>query len=137
MDSLNDFKYVFILALILLLSGCSNIYWGSVKNTTNEVVKVKLTFKNEYGTHYLELPPLKPMGHELWDYEQSSLTITKIDKNLSRVEATNNEGCTITFDRAAIDKKVENHELEIVIEPQDFIDACGIKANKTGVTLNN
>lgn len=126
----NTYKYLLILCFPLFLSACSNIYWGSIKNTTHEVITVKLTFVNEYGTHFLELRPLKSKENSLWEYEQSSFTVTKIDEDLSRVEATNSEGCTITLDRAAIDKKVENHELEVVITPQDFIDACGTKANK-------
>lgn len=65
------------------------------------------------------------MEHQLWHYEQSSWVVAKIDKNLSLVEATNRKGCTITFDRTAIEKKVESHRQQIVIEPQDFIDACG------------
>lgn len=127
MDHLiSSYKSSLIFITPLLLSACTNIYWGSIKNNTNNIIKVKLTFSNEYGTRFLELQPIKSKEHELWHYEQSSLTITKIDKNLFMVEATNSEGCTITFNRAAIDKKVENHELEVVIEPQDFIDACGI-----------
>jgi hypothetical protein len=127
MESLtNIYKYLLILFFSLLLSACANIYWGSIKNTTNEVITVKLTFSNEYGTRFLEFP-VKSGENDLWEYEQSSLIITKIDKNLTFVEATNSEGCTIVFNRAAIDKKVENHELEVVIEPQDFIDACGKK----------
>ena len=128
MESLtNVYKFLLILFLPFLLSACSNIYWGSIKNATNEIITVKLTFSNEYGTRFLNLQPVKSMGHQLWHYEQSSWVVAKIDKNLSIVEATNSEGCTITFNRAAIDKKVENHELEVVIEPQDFIDACGKK----------
>jgi len=124
---IKTYKYSLILFVTLLLSSCSNIYWGSIKNTTNDVITVKLTFVNEHGTHYLELRPLESEGNSLWEYEQSSFTITKIDEDLFMVEATNSEGCTITFNRAAIDKKVENHELEVVIEPQDFINACEAK----------
>jgi len=120
-----NYRKFLILVSLVLLSACSNIYWGSIKNTTNEIITVKLTFSNEHGTHYLELRPLESEGNSLWEYEQSLFTITKIDEDLFMVEATNSEGCTITFNRAAIDKKVENHELEVVIEPQDFIDACG------------
>jgi len=121
-----NYRKFLILVSLVLLSACSNIYWGSIKNTTNEIITVKLTFSNEYGTRFLEFP-VKSGENDLWEYEQSSLTIAKIDKNLSMVEATNSEGCTITFNRAAIDKKVENHELEVVIEPQDFINACEAK----------
>jgi len=121
-----NYRKLLILVSLVLLSACSNIYWGSIKNTTNEIITVKLTFSNEYGTRFLEFP-VKSGENDLWEYEQSSLTIAKIDKNLSMVEATNSEGCTITFNRAAIDKKVENHELEVVIEPQDFTNACEAK----------
>ncbi len=55
----NTYKYLLILCFPLSLSACSNIYWGSIKNTTHEVITVKLTFVNEYGTHFLELRPLK------------------------------------------------------------------------------
>lgn len=118
------FKYLFLLIVLLFLNGCSNIYWGSIKNNTSEVINVKLTFSNKHGTHFLELQPIKSQENELWHYEQSSLVLTKIDKNLSKVEAINSEGCTVIFNREAIDKKVEEHQLEVVIEPQDFIDAC-------------
>lgn len=130
MESLtNIHKLLLALFLSFLLSACSNIYWGSIKNLTKEIITVKLTFSNEYGTRFLEFS-VKSGENDLWEYEQSSLIITKIDKNLFKVEATNSDGCTITFDRAAIDKKVENHELEVVIESQDFINACGTKPNK-------
>lgn len=111
--------------LPFLLSACSNIYWGIIKNDTNEIIKVKLTLINEYGTQVLELLPIKSKDSSIWEYEQSSLVISKIDKDLSLVEATNSKGCTITFDRTAIEKNVESHRQQIVIEPQDFIDACG------------
>ncbi|TMO90127.1 hypothetical protein [Pseudoalteromonas ruthenica] len=119
------FKCSLLAAVIIFVSGCSSVYWGSIKNNTSEGIHVKLTFSNEYGTQILELQPIKSQENELWHYEQSSLVKTKIDKDLSQVEATNSNGCTITLNRDAIDKKVENHELEVVIEPQDFIDSCG------------
>jgi hypothetical protein len=121
----NKYKYLLIFIIPLLLSACKNIYWGSIKNTTNEVIEVKLTFVNKHGTQVLELQPIKSNENSLWEYKQSSFIINKIDDDLSMVEATNNKGCTVTFNRAAIDQKVENHELEVVIETQDFIDACG------------
>lgn len=60
MDSLtNVYKFLLILFLPFLLSACSNIYWGSIKNATNEIITVKLTLINEYGTQILELLPIK------------------------------------------------------------------------------
>lgn len=122
---INWYKYLLIILIPILLSACSNIYWGIIKNNTNEVIKVKLTLTNEYGTQVLEIIPIESKDSSIWEYEQSSLIISKIDKDLSLVEATNRKGCTITFDRTAIEKNVESHRQQIVIEPQDFIDACG------------
>lgn len=101
----NRYKYLLIILIPILLSACSNTYWGIIKNDTNEVIKVKLTLINEHGTQVLELLPIKSKDSSIWEYEQSSFVISKIDEDLSRVEATNSEGCTINFDRAAIDKK--------------------------------
>jgi len=119
------YKYSLIILIPLLLNACTNTYWGLIENNTNNVINVKLTFINEYGTRFLELKPVKSKESGAWYYEQSSFIITKIDKNLSMVEATNNKGCTISFNRTAIDKNVENHRQKIVIKTQDFIDACG------------
>ena len=88
---------------------------------------MKLTFVNEYGTHFLEMKPIKANENSIWEYEQSSLLIDKMDKDLSTVEATNYAGCTIIFDRKEIEKKVGNNRQIIAIEPQDFIDACNKK----------
>lgn len=121
-------KYLMLTLVMLLLSACSNTYFGIIQNETNDPLNIKLTFENEYGTRYLELEPVKARESEAWYYEQSSFIKTKIDKNLVSLEATNSEECTITFDRAAIEKNVENHRQQIIIEPQDFIDACGEKA---------
>ncbi|WP_062569032.1 hypothetical protein [Pseudoalteromonas arabiensis] len=120
-------KYLLITLVTILLSACSNIYWGNIINETNEVIRVKLTFVNEYGTHFLEMKPIKANENSIWEYEQSSLLTDKMDKDLSTVEATNYAGCTIIFDRKEIEKKVGNNRQIIVIEPQDFIDACSEK----------
>jgi len=123
----NSYKYLQIILATILLSSCSNIYWGNVINETNEVIKIKLTFVNEYGTHSLEMKPIKSNENSIWEYEQASLFTDKMDKDLSTVEATNDAGCTIIFDRKAIEKKVGRNRQIIVITPQDFIDACGNK----------
>ncbi|WP_435236768.1 hypothetical protein ACR30L_04065 [Psychromonas sp. PT13] len=120
-------KLLLIILITILVSACSNIYWGVIKNNTNEIIKVKLTLINEHGTQILELLPIKPNDSSIWEYEQSSFVITKIDNDLSKVEATNKDGCTIIFNREAIDNNVEQHKQQIVIEAQDFIDACSNK----------
>lgn len=128
MESLiKSYKYLLITLMTILLSACSNIYWGNIINETNDVIRVKLTFVNEYGTHFLQMKPIKANENSIWEYEQSSLLTDKMDKDLSTVEATNNAGCTIIFDRKEIEKKVGNNRQIIVIEPQDFIDACSKK----------
>ncbi|WP_022944408.1 hypothetical protein [Pseudoalteromonas ruthenica] len=126
---IKTYKYLLIILTTILLSACSNIYWGNIINETNDVITVKLTFVNEYGTHFLEMKPIKANENSIWEYEQSSLFTDKIDKNLSTIEATNYAGCTIVFDRKAIEKKVGKNRQVIVIEPQDFIDACSSKSN--------
>jgi len=73
------------------------------------------------------MKPIKSNENSIWEYEQSSLFTDKMDKDLSTVEATNDAGCTIVFDRKAIEKKVGRNSQIIVITPQDFIDACGNK----------
>jgi len=138
MDSLkNGYKYLLVILTTILLSACSNIYWGNIINETNDVITIKLTFVNEYGTHFLEMEPIRTNENSIWEYEQSSLFTDKMDKDLFKVEATNNTGCTIIFDRKAIEKKVGNNRQIIVITPQDFIDACGIKESGTSVKLKN
>ena len=75
---------------------------------------------------------MEPNTNKLWLYEPALFTFRKIkiDENLFMVKATNSEGCTITFDRTEIDKKAENQNFEVLIESQDFIDACDTKVNK-------
>ncbi|RZF80189.1 hypothetical protein EXT46_12885 [Pseudoalteromonas sp. CO325X] len=118
-------EYLLGLPILIFLGACSNTYWGIIKNETDGVVKVKLTLVNEHGTQVLELLPIEPKDSSIWEYEQSSFVISKIDKDLSSVEATNTQGCTVTFARKAIEEHVARHRQKIVIGPQYFIDACG------------
>ena len=119
------YKFLLVLLIPMFFGACSNMYWGIIKNETDGVVKVKLTLVNEHSTQVLELLPIEPKDISIWEYEQSSFVISKIDKDLSSVEATNTQGCTVTFDRKAIEEHVARHRQKIVIGPQDFIDACG------------
>lgn len=113
----------------MLLSSCATRHFASIKNNTSESIHVQSTFEKEHGTYVLE-SQIKEGENEIWLYEKSYRDSSKIDKSLTMVEATNSQGCTIIFNRTVIDEKIENHELEVVIEPQDFIDACGEKAAK-------
>lgn len=125
MDSLRKYlKYILILLFGSLLNACTNIYWGIIKNSTDEVIQVKLTFINEYGTQVLELMPIESNDSSVWEYRQSSLVITKIDEDLSMVEATNAKGCTIMLDREEIEKNVSEHKQQIIISTDYFFNAC-------------
>ena len=110
---------------IFTLSSCANIYWASIKNATDEHLTVKAIFMSKYGTQVMEMS-IKAGEKNTWQYEQSSFEPSKMDKYLSSIEVSNSSGCLLILNKNDIDKKVENHELEVVIEPQDFIDACGI-----------
>jgi len=120
----NNFQYLLIIFASILLSACTSLHWGNIKNDTHNAIKVKLTFSNEHGTRFLETS-VKPNSSEIWEYDQSSLVSTKIDKNLVEFEATNSEGCIITFNREAIVEQAKNHKQQIIVKSQDFIDVCG------------
>jgi len=130
MDSLKKiYIFIILIAISLVLSACATRHFASIKNDTETKIKVKSFFENKSGSYVLE-SQIKKGENNIWLYEKPYLDDARIDSKLKVVEATNNKGCTVTFNRAAIDKKVEHHELEVVIEPQDFIDACGEKVAK-------
>jgi len=122
-DIKSYYQYILIMFFSVLLNGCSNLHWGNVINETNDVITIKLTFSNEHGTRFLETS-VKPNSSEIWEYDQSLLLSTQIDKNLVQFEATNSEGCTITFNREAIVKLAEKHRQQIIVKPQYFVDIC-------------
>lgn len=129
-NHMEKLKRSFLVILsILTMSSCANVKWASIKNETDEHLMIKATFVSKYGTQVMEMP-IKAGENNTWQYEQSSFDTSKIDKYLSSIEVSNSKGCLLLLNKKDIDKKVDSHELEVVIEPQDFIDACDTKIHK-------
>ena len=108
---------------LFMLSSCSTIRWASVKNATNDDIIVKTFFESD-NEKFDSQTPIAAGEMNVWEYNKGAFETSNIDKRLLSIEVINSVGCHLILSRADIDKQVEIHLQQIIIEPEDFMEVC-------------
>lgn len=116
-------KNIVFLVCVLMLCACTSVKWAVIQNSTDSSLDVNALFIGEDSRNELDFY-IQSGEQTGWIYEQSPFDSSRIDKYLKSIQATSENGCIISFDRDAIEKRIPDKSWALYIEQQDLTDAC-------------
>lgn len=123
-------KLIFAFLTLAALTSCAKIQFVNISNNTKSDLSAKAIFVNKHGEHEMDLP-IEREGYNFWRYEVSPWETSILQESFVKLQAANKDGCSIEYDRAALEAKaIKKTMWEITIEQQEFADACSSPKRK-------